>query len=230
MFVEESIAISHLPSPSVASVSLIPDPSDHPVTYGDVVPLERPSEDSKPLEHLPTEVSLEVEAKLRFFLESMTSNSPDWKLFSEKDGLVAKRRTLSTSQSTVCVRAEIQLPFFILEVWRLLTDIHRQCQLDPQRQSHERVKEFSPHTWVDYIRFKGVWPTSPRDFVNLVHWRRLADGSVVIYAFSSPEMETLCPPSAGVVRGEMAVAGYWLRGNTQGTRVHYLVQVRASER
>jgi hypothetical protein len=72
-----------------------------------------------------------------------------------------------------------------------------------------------------------VWPISARDFVDLVHWRLLADGSIVICAFSS-KFDDLKGPVSGLVRGDTATAGYILKPNKSsgGTDVHFLVEVR----
>jgi hypothetical protein len=74
-----------------------------------------------------------------------------------------------------------------------------------------------------------VWPISARDFVDLVHWRLLADGTIVICAFSS-KFDDLKGPVSGLVRGETATAGYILKPNkaSGGTEVHFLVEVSSA--
>lgn len=78
------------------------------------------------------------------------------------------------------------------------TDLTRQLELDPSRAVHDRVQDISMHSWVDYIQAKGIWPTSPRDFVNFVNWRLLSNGSVMIASFShetyqvSPHFACFC--------------------------------------
>ena len=59
---------------------------------------------------------------------------------------------------------------------------------------------------------------------NISHWRLLADGSLVIVAFSE-KFDDLCPLEDGVVRAECILAGYVMKQVDGGTQVHYLVQV-----
>jgi hypothetical protein len=71
-----------------------------------------------------------------------------------------------------------------------------------------------------------MWPVSGRDFVDLSHWRLLADGTIVVISFSS-KFDDLKPPQSGLVRGETATAGYILKPakSSGGTEVHFLVEV-----
>ena len=62
--------------------------------------------------------------------------------------------------------------------------------------------------------------------MNFVHWRLLADGTIVILAFSS-KFDDLKPPQNGLVRGDTSLAGYILKPNKDkgGTDLHFLVEV-----
>ena len=62
--------------------------------------------------------------------------------------------------------------------------------------------------------------------MDLVHWRVLGDGTLVILAFSEKNDE-LKAPCSGLVRGEMNLAGWVLRPakNGAGTEVHFYVEV-----
>jgi hypothetical protein len=61
--------------------------------------------------------------------------------------------------------------------------------------------------------------------VNFVHWRLMADGCIVILAFSS-KFDDIKPPQSGLVRGDTSLAGYILKPNkaSGGTDLHFLVE------
>jgi hypothetical protein len=69
-----------------------------------------------------------------------------------------------------------------------------------------------------------VWPTSARDFTNVVHWRQLTNGSIVIVSFSE-KLEDLKPIEDGTIRAELILGGYVLKSTFTGTSVNYVVQV-----
>ncbi len=57
---------------------------------------------------------------------------------------------------------------------------------------------------------KGIWPTSPRDFLCCTTWRVLPDGSVIIASRSPRDNSTLAPVD-GCVRGSVHVSGYLIQ-------------------
>jgi hypothetical protein len=59
------------------------------------------------------------------------------------------------------------------------------------------------------MRFKGIWPTAPRDFIVLTTWREDADGSFYVSSRSAPD--EYCPPKSDYVRGNIIVSGYHLK-------------------
>ena len=69
-----------------------------------------------------------------------------------------------------------------------------------------------------------MWPTSARDFTNVVHWRQLTNGSIVIVSFSE-KLEDLKPIEDGTIRAELILGGYVLKSTFTGTSVNYVVQV-----
>lgn len=99
---------------------------------------------------------------------------------------------------------------------------------------------YGPQTVVDHLTLKGVWPTSPRDFLSTVHWRLVAPHTLALVAVAcppqalSPAVRAAYPLSnaaaaeaKGVVRGEVLLAGWRLR-EVGGTRARSLLgQTRA---
>ena len=60
-----------------------------------------------------------------------------------------------------------------------------------------------------HLLYKGVWPTSPRDFAVITTWNDLADGSILISSKSAPD--EICPLKQGYVRGVIKVSGYHIK-------------------
>ncbi len=100
-----------------------------------------------PPEHLPR-----IEKSVQNLIDKLTNEGSGWELMFEKNGLVAKKK----SGAVMCVKADVVVPYNIFDVFATVIDPKRQTQLDAQRVIHEQIKEYSNHTWVDYIRFKGV--------------------------------------------------------------------------
>ena len=110
-------------------------------------------------------------------------------------------------------------------MWHVLHNKETKKQLDPQLHSFRCLKYFSSHTAVEYQRYKRLWPTSPRDFGNLMHWRLLNSGAVVMVSFSE-KYEDMCPLEEGVVRAELIMSALVLKQLPQGgCTVHFMAQV-----
>lgn len=67
------------------------------------------------------------------------------------------------------------------------------------------LHEWKDHFRVNYMQYKGIWPVSNRDFVNVAHIFRVSESKVYIGTkvcnFPYPEVK-------GVVRGEVFIGGY----------------------
>lgn len=59
------------------------------------------------------------------------------------------------------------------------------------------------------MKFKGIWPTAPRDFVVLTTWSEHSDGSVWISSKAAPD--GYFPLKSEYVRGNIVFSGYVLR-------------------
>jgi len=86
------------------------------------------------------------------------------------------------------------------------------------------LQVFNAQTCVDHLTLKGVWPTSPRDFLSTVHWRLVGPNALALVAVAcpasalSPEVrrayplcESAAAEAAGCVRGELIMAGWRLK-------------------
>ena len=139
----------------------------------------------------------------------------------EKSGVIATRK--AGSGGAICVRGVTVLPYTIPEIFGAISTAEDRKELDRQLDTYKRLKWFSYHTGVEYLRFKPVWPTAARDFCNLTHWRLLEDGTFLTFGFSVPFLD-LCPEESGLVRADLILGGYVMRPEVGGTRIHIIVQ------
>jgi hypothetical protein len=169
--------------------------------------------------NIPEKYAPKVEKAVENVL-GLCESEQGWSPMFEKDGV----RALKKSGVAVCVRSDMMIPFSLLDVFTLLINENRQKDIDPSLKVTRRVKLFSDNTFVEYSRYKQVWPNHPRDFCNLVHWRLLSDGAVVVVKFSE-KFDDLCPLEEGVVRAELILSGFVLRASSKGTICSFIIQV-----
>lgn len=78
-------------------------------------------------------------------------------------------------------------------------------KLNPMLLEMKVLHEWKDHFRVNYMQYKGIWPVSNRDFVNVAHIFRVSESKVYIGTkvcnFPYPEVK-------GVVRGEVFIGGY----------------------
>ena len=79
------------------------------------------------------------------------------------------------------------------------------------------------------MRFKGVWPTAPRDFLVLTTSYESTDGSIVINSKSAPD--DFCPPNPSeiFVRGNIVVSGYEIKPNKESRKECMLTLIAHTE-
>lgn len=170
--------------------------------------------------NIPDKYASKVEKAVENMLKFSNTDS-GWSPMFEKDGV----RALKKPGVAICVRSDMMVPYSLLDVYTLLVNESRQKDIDPSLKVAKRVKLFSENTFVEYSRYKQVWPNHPRDFCNLVHWRLLSDGTVVIVKFSE-KFDDLCPLEEGVVRAELILSGFVLRPTSKGTNCTFIIQVK----
>jgi hypothetical protein len=56
------------------------------------------------------------------------------------------------------------------------------------------------------MKFKAIWPTSPRDFIVCTSWTELAGGAILITTTSVSD--DIYPSQPGFVRGSVIISGY----------------------
>ena len=143
----------------------------------------------------------------------------EWEVMFEKKNVKAYKK----AGDLLTVRGDSILEFSIKDIFTLLSRADRSHEINPQISQSKVLKILSQNSNFHYLEFKKVWPTAPRDFCNLNHWRIMADNRVVIVAFSNHN-EVLAPQRDGVVRGDLVIGGYILTPTPAGTLVQYLIQ------
>lgn len=144
----------------------------------------------------------------------------DWPVMYEKDGVRGCRRPGS---GLICVRGESVLPYSIPEIFELALNPSMKTVVDPNLDIYERGKWYNFHTGHEYMKSKGSWPTSPRDFSNGTHWRLLKNGKFLNFAFFQENSEF--PERPGVVRAKLNFGAYVMKHVVGGTHMTFLLQV-----
>lgn len=167
---------------------------------------------------IPKEYSSSIEKAITAMLSAVQPSASGWEPLSERKGVTARKRP----GEVICVRGDSLLPFSLGDIFCMIQNSEHFTDINPQIGSAKVVKTYSSNTYVQYIRFKQIWPTAARDFLNITHWRLLGDNRIVIVSFR--DRHTKFPETDGVVRGDLILGGYVLTPSPQGTLVQYLVQ------
>ncbi|KAJ0410777.1 hypothetical protein ATCC90586_001406 [Pythium insidiosum] len=146
-----------------------------------------------------------------------------WSFHSEKHGVKAYTKI---DGSLTAAKGEGHIPFHPRAIWDVVMDVAKKKTYDPQLAHGSRVAKLDEQTNIDYLEYKPVLFVAGRDFVNLVHWRVLRDGTIVIVAQSIEELE-LCPSKEPkVVRAEVHIAGWKIvpDADYKGAHVTFMVK------
>ncbi|GMI09625.1 hypothetical protein TrVE_jg9693 [Triparma verrucosa] len=153
---------------------------------------------------------------------SPTSSSP-WSFLFSKKGVLAS--TLPGQNLTV--RGDAIMPLPPLQVFQTVINVFCKEKYDNQMDTGSRLTTYNPHTFVDYLKFKPVWPTSSRDFVNIVSWK-VCEGVITIVAVEFND-DKLCPKIRGNVRGSCLIGGWTIKKHIgEGGEVESKVQIVVS--
>jgi hypothetical protein len=171
---------------------------------------------------VPLPLKEKIDSICRTILEySQPEFTQDWPMMYEKDGVKGYRRPGS---GLICVRGETLLPYSIPEIFTLSLNPKMKKVVDPNVDQYERGRWHNFHTGHEYMKSKGSWPTSPRDFSNGTHWRFLKNGKFMNFAFHE-ENESEFPQQPGVVRAKVFFGGYVMCHVVGGTHMTFLLQV-----
>ncbi|GMH92571.1 hypothetical protein TL16_g12384 [Triparma laevis f. inornata] len=195
---------SHQPSPGFA-VSPKPKPSPSLPRYLDVP--------TQAIESLETAFH-QMEMLSAGTLSSTATDKPEgtdvnWNFLFEKKGVTAA----TVNGANVTVRGDSIMNQPPLKVFQTVINVFCKEKYDNQMDSGKRLTTYNPHTFVDYLKFKPVWPTSVRDFCNVVSWK--VEGEVITIAAVEFEDGKLCPKVRGNVRGTCLIGGWTIRKHVE---------------
>ncbi|KAF0692255.1 Aste57867_16654 [Aphanomyces stellatus] len=160
-----------------------------------------PSSNTRPYE-IPAKHAAELDGAITSMLD-LSANLSAWDFQSEKDGVKAYSKSDGRLLSVLALGS---IPFAPSTVLDYLLDPSRKHEYDVSCATCSRVRRLDAHTVVDYFASKSVLMVSGRDFVNLVHWRVLPDGAIVMVGKATTDVKV--PPKSGLVRAEVHVAGW----------------------
>lgn len=168
-------------------------------------------------------ISKAMERKLDHALSALlrnTGSTDEWELAFNRNDVQGYRKP----GALMSVRGEGIIAQHPTSILLALLDLENKAQYDPQFDMGRRVKIYNTHTFLDYNRFKAVWPSSPRDMYNIVHWRVLDEGKVVLIAYSDKDPY---PEEDGCIRGDLIIAGWVIKPleDSSSSQVSFLLQM-----
>lgn len=135
----------------------------------------------------------QVNTKIHQFIEEIGNDS----LFKPLVNLPTVQVDTSVDPATpFCFRASAQFPNSAnnaLNAFALFVDLANRGSWDAMCHNITVLKQIDPLTFIYHLQLKASWPTTARDSLALVAFRKLSDGRYVSVAWSIVDDE-LCPP------------------------------------
>ena len=162
----------------------------------------------------------------------------------------------NTKDSLPCAIGKKHIKAPSRAIWDLVWSVTRRTSIDPmlKRVKGELsvcndttakskstdaivIENLGQQTRVEHCVFSAVWPTLPRDFCNLSHWRVLDDGRTILIVNCSVS-HPACPPVEGFIRAEIVASclivepradnfgcnvAYLIKSNPKGNTPHFMV-------
>lgn len=117
--------------------------------------------------HIPARHAQKVESLVKRLLKDATStNSNEWAPLSDKKDIKAHTKVNGPSGAAFYVKGETFLPYSIPEIFSVYFDSSNRPKLDSQMATYTRMRWITRHAGLEYMQFKGQWPTTPRDSCN----------------------------------------------------------------
>eukprot|EP01029_Cantina_marsupialis_P029531 TRINITY_DN781806_c0_g1_i1.p1 TRINITY_DN781806_c0_g1~~TRINITY_DN781806_c0_g1_i1.p1 ORF type:complete len:740 (+),score=195.31 TRINITY_DN781806_c0_g1_i1:122-2341(+) len=157
--------------------------------------------------------TIEVSKRKLKELEEYSLSDEGWKPNFKKNGVECFTRP-SSDIPTAKGKGIVHRP--LEEVLYLLADLDAKKTIDPQFEKGHIVKEYSPQTRIDYLRFKPVWPTTARDFTNITVWQKNPSTGGVAFLGCSMETELMLPIKK-FVRADLQLGGWYLKPIDENT-------------
>ena len=156
-----------------------------------------------------------------------TVHSSVWEPNGSRNGVSAFKNPESGSVAMVKGIGRVNFP--INRIATLLMDPSLRHTYDPLLDTAATVEVLSEHSQIFHFQFKAIFPAAARDFVNLVHWRMLPNGSIVLLAESLPSNDpvdgAVTATKGSAVRGHVHMGGWLLEPEEGGVKITMVVRV-----
>lgn len=185
-----------------------------------IVPAPTSAKDVKDetfFDSVPDPIINKVESSVSNFLQMCDEPLESWNDDSSKQAAVFVKRGVTVVQRTMpdgvtqIVRGDAIIPHHPKICFDAILDLNKKKAYEKHLHFATRLQRLNNHTYIDYLRYIGAWPSTPRDFCYVLHWRVLPErnNSIVIVAVDHEDNE-LCPQVTDAVRGEVFLSGYLL--------------------
>lgn len=114
--------------------------------------------------------------------------------------------------------------FDVKEGFALFADVAGRASWDSMCHEIRILRRIDPLTFIYHLQLKATWPTTARDSLALVAFRKLSDGRYVSVAWSIVDDE-LCPPhkSGQYIRMNTRISGNLFTPLKSGFRLNQLI-------
>lgn len=133
-----------------------------------------------------------------------------WQVRTRKGAIEVSTSAVQNSSWTA-LRATMTVPHADVDTLRaFLFDDSNLPSIDDMLDTIEPVLKIDDCAAIRHIKFKGIWPTTPRDFVLCTSWaeEELADNRKRAFVSSISAWPDLVPPQEGFVRASLTISGY----------------------
>ncbi|CAI5742115.1 unnamed protein product [Peronospora destructor] len=135
--------------------------------------------------------------------EAELNDETSWDFIGDKDGVKAYTKV---DGSLTAAKGVGFLPYHPRVIWDQFIDATKRKLVDHQLALGRNLKTLNAQTNIDYLEYKPIFVVAGRDFCNLVHWRVLLGGTIIVVVQSIEDLE-LCPlKEPKVVRGDVHLA------------------------
>mmetsp|Transcript_9929 Transcript_9929/g.14766 ORF Transcript_9929/g.14766 Transcript_9929/m.14766 type:complete len:881 (-) Transcript_9929:297-2939(-) len=164
---------------------------------------------------LPDDLRKKIDQQMQNFLQLCDEPSESWNYWFEKRGVTVLRREIPPGdaadghQPAAIIRGEVIVPHSALQLFNAIANLDYKRGYEKHLVRADRVKRFNKHTFQDFLRYEGTWPTTPREIFCTVQWRILPErnNAIAMVGFSTEDDE-LCPMNENAIRAEVRMSGY----------------------
>ncbi|XP_028404225.1 stAR-related lipid transfer protein 5-like [Dendronephthya gigantea] len=153
-----------------------------------------------------------VDGALKELMEfyNAKENENGWKFVGNIKGVEVLRKPASPDFSIWdCSKGTIEINVPLHFLLSYLDNFDNVPDHDEMFDAGEEIEVLGGLTKVIYLKYKGIWPVSPRDFCSISAVRVLQDGTVTF--FTKHVEHHSCPPCKKYVRGSILIAGVVLK-------------------